>query len=193
MVFSVCRLTLEMPPTDRRLLGAFVRLTLILGSFLVPGCFGIRCYVCDEEGETEACSAFRIGDPKFVRECGDGFRSCRLSQKADDATVLSRSCETIRLHDCKMANSVEFCYCTTDLCNSFNLDIRPEDDEIDPVGETLEGSGKEPEESTTTTKPEDNTDIAIVDEENAVVGSRSSRVLVSWPILALMLQYVYIQ
>lgn len=33
-------------------------------------------------------------------------------------TYIVRSCEDIKLKDCKEANTVVYCYCTTNLCNA---------------------------------------------------------------------------
>lgn len=46
-----------------------------------------------------------------------------------------RSCEDIKLNDCKKANHVEYCYCSTDLCNGLNIifgngqNIPPDDED----------------------------------------------------------------
>lgn len=52
-----------------------------------------------------------------------------------------RSCEDIKLNDCKKANHVEYCYCSTDLCNGLSIifgngqNLPPDDEDAN------EGSG----------------------------------------------------
>lgn len=56
-------------------------------------------------------------------------------------TIITRKCEIIALEDCKVANKVSYCYCSTDLCNG-EMIIRANDftNNDDEDSET-EGSG----------------------------------------------------
>lgn len=47
-----------------------------------------------------------------------------------------RSCEEVFIDDCQKANSIEYCYCTGNLCNGNTIQLTPLDDE-----DYIEGSG----------------------------------------------------
>lgn len=57
-----------------------------------------------------------------------------------------RDCESININDCSMANNIEYCYCSEDLCNNRWL---PNGDDEDDSFE--EGSGMFSSSTTTTT------------------------------------------
>lgn len=68
-----------------------------------------------------------------MMECGAANNSCRFERagkgfslllssfkfcvQVKENMFLTRSCANVYLRDCKTANSIEFCYCTQDLCN----------------------------------------------------------------------------
>ncbi|KAL1516713.1 hypothetical protein ABEB36_000589 [Hypothenemus hampei] len=108
-------------------------LPLFLGISLISRTSSLKCYSCGEyEEDKNSCANFTIQDPKFSRECPEDTKSCRLTRKPNDNLILSRTCESIKLDDCKTANSIEFCYCTKDLCNAINpLNDDEDDDDLD--------------------------------------------------------------
>ncbi|CAL8102143.1 unnamed protein product [Orchesella dallaii] len=99
-----------------------------------------RCYVClpPNKNSREAqqildifakevrplipdCSAFDpyVDTGRFEFDCPPTYGGCLLRIHGSN---ISRACSRYRVNDCKKANSVEFCYCTTPLCN----DKKPE-------------------------------------------------------------------
>ncbi|XP_066256111.1 uncharacterized protein [Euwallacea similis] len=121
--------------------------SIILTACFALGIKGLRCYICGTSDDTKnehstSCVDFQVDDPQFNRECGTGSKSCRLARKVSENVILSRSCEQIPLNDCKVANSIEYCFCTKDLCNKINtLDDEEGDDEH--LEDSAEGSGTE--------------------------------------------------
>ncbi|XP_076264735.1 uncharacterized protein LOC143198955 [Rhynchophorus ferrugineus] len=120
-----------------QLFPCWIRLLVII-CYLAQINTAIKCYICGGERETLPCSDFQIDDPKFQEECGN-HRSCKTTRKVSDNGILSRSCESLDIEDCKTANSVEYCFCRRDFCNH----ISPSDEEDENPGDFLEGSGKQ--------------------------------------------------
>lgn len=47
---------------------------------------------------------------------------------------MTRSCEKFAIEDCKMANNVEYCYCSAELCNKFHPTFIDDEDLIGNEG-----------------------------------------------------------
>ncbi|XP_066147774.1 uncharacterized protein [Euwallacea fornicatus] len=112
---------------------------VILTACFVLGIKGLRCYICGTSDDTKnehniSCVDFQVDDPQFNRECETNSKSCRLARKVNENVILSRSCEQIPLNDCKVANSIEYCFCTKDLCNKINtLDDEGDDEHLEDL------------------------------------------------------------
>ncbi|ERL84360.1 uncharacterized protein LOC125505428 [Dendroctonus ponderosae] len=118
---------------------------VISALFFVGTTTALQCYTCggQEDGST-SCVEFQSNEhPGYVKDCGADGKSCRLTREVSENRILSRSCEAIELNDCKTANSIEFCYCTKDLCNSMSPPDDEEDDE--EQAKNIEGSGRKSE------------------------------------------------
>nr|XP_023016345.1 uncharacterized protein LOC111505721 [Leptinotarsa decemlineata] len=88
------------------------------------GC--LKCYVCGND--SNPCADFELNKEKFVQECKTSDRGCFLETKGAKKTT--RSCNSQGLNDCQTANKVEYCFCSTDLCNdNGGKFFNPTDDE----------------------------------------------------------------
>ncbi|KAG5871477.1 hypothetical protein JTB14_002804 [Gonioctena quinquepunctata] len=74
---------------------------------------GLKCYVCDDEG-TNPCYNFEFDKNKFIQECSALEKGCFTESHVNKKY---RSCASQTLNDCKVANGVEYCFCSTELCN----------------------------------------------------------------------------
>uniref|UniRef100_A0A182RSC3 Protein sleepless n=1 Tax=Anopheles funestus TaxID=62324 RepID=A0A182RSC3_ANOFN len=91
-----------------------------------------KCYICGEgadgpfrtlpthHGQSSVptvegtCEDFRP-EEKYAFDCPPTYTSC-LTQV--DGEIEIRTCgESLAINDCKSANSIDYCYCSTDLCN----------------------------------------------------------------------------
>uniref|UniRef100_A0A182Q4Z2 Uncharacterized protein n=1 Tax=Anopheles farauti TaxID=69004 RepID=A0A182Q4Z2_9DIPT len=91
-----------------------------------------KCYICGEgadgpfrtlpthHGQSSVptvegtCEGFRP-EEKYAFDCPPAYTSC-LTQV--DGEIEIRTCgENLAINDCKSANSIDYCYCSTDLCN----------------------------------------------------------------------------
>nr|XP_040222496.2 uncharacterized protein LOC120949330 [Anopheles coluzzii]XP_040222497.2 uncharacterized protein LOC120949330 [Anopheles coluzzii]XP_040222498.2 uncharacterized protein LOC120949330 [Anopheles coluzzii] len=91
-----------------------------------------KCYICGEgadgpfrtlpthHGQSSVptvegtCEDFRP-EEKYAFDCPPTYTSC-LTQVDGDIEI--RTCgENLAINDCKSANSIDYCYCSTDLCN----------------------------------------------------------------------------
>ncbi|XP_028128895.1 protein Abitram isoform X2 [Diabrotica virgifera virgifera] len=87
---------------------------LILVTFKGGLSSGLRCYVCSDGGDMP-CINFDSEKEKFVQQCSASQKGCHLKVEGDKKI---RSCFEKKIDDCKVANEVEYCFCSTDLCNS---------------------------------------------------------------------------
>ncbi|CAH1955653.1 unnamed protein product [Acanthoscelides obtectus] len=92
-----------------------------------------KCYICGDEGDPP-CKNFEMDKETFSKQCNPSDQACLLKISGRKRV---RSCEKERIEDCKIANGVKYCFCTTDLCNDDETRfVTPTDDE-----DILEGSG----------------------------------------------------
>ncbi|KAK9890358.1 hypothetical protein WA026_010453 [Henosepilachna vigintioctopunctata] len=91
-----------------------------------------KCYVCGTEN-IKTCDNFDPNNSSYIMECPKTKSSCGLQTQGD---IKIRTCEDLHMNDCQKANSIEYCYCTKDLCNGVSIFFTPSDDE-----DELEGSG----------------------------------------------------
>ncbi|CAG9855494.1 unnamed protein product [Phyllotreta striolata] len=93
----------------------------------------LRCYVCSDDISLP-CTNFESEKEKYIQECDRSQKGCFLKIEGDNRT---RSCVDKELDDCKTANGVEYCFCSSDLCN----DIRGKLAGITDDEDLVEGSG----------------------------------------------------
>ncbi|XP_050084258.1 uncharacterized protein LOC126570507 [Anopheles aquasalis] len=85
-----------------------------------------KCYVCGEGADAPfkslatvptvegTCEGFRP-EEKYAFDCPPTYTSC-LTQV--DGDIEMRTCgENFAINDCKSANGINYCYCSTELCN----------------------------------------------------------------------------
>ncbi|XP_072402676.1 uncharacterized protein [Diabrotica undecimpunctata] len=106
---------------------------LILVTFKGGLSSGLRCYVCSD-GSDMPCINFDSEKEKYVQQCGASQKGCHLKVEGDKKI---RSCFEKKIDDCKVANEVEYCFCSTDLCNSGKGKFSSITDDED----LIEGSG----------------------------------------------------
>jgi len=95
--------------------------------------FGHKCYVClPDKGRQEEvsqlkrqfantkiplCSQYKASlKDNYLLNCPDGSNGC-LTMFDDDGSII-RTCAPIQFDECKKANSVNYCYCSKQGCNS---------------------------------------------------------------------------
>lgn len=123
-------------------------------TFLGRNVAALQCFVCDEGLQSLSCDNFNSNNYTYAKDCPpNASGSCSITIVRSKLSfqllqsilqifsivdqIISRACESHRLHDCKMANAVEYCFCTSDLCNGDKHKyIGPLDDE-----DFTEGSG----------------------------------------------------
>nr|CAI5849317.1 unnamed protein product [Callosobruchus analis] len=94
-----------------------------------------KCYVCGDEGDPP-CKNFEMDKEMFSKQCNPSDQACLIKIEGRKRV---RTCEKEKIEDCKIANGVKYCFCTTDLCNDNETRFStPTDDE-----DILEGSGSE--------------------------------------------------
>nr|CAH7740210.1 unnamed protein product [Callosobruchus chinensis] len=106
---------------------------ILTAVFIVNETEARRCYVCGDEGEPP-CRNFEMDKEMFSKQCSPSDQACLI--KIEGRKHI-RTCEKEKIEDCKIANGVKYCFCTTDLCNDSETRFTtPTDDE-----DILEGSG----------------------------------------------------
>lgn len=117
-------------------------------------------------------------------------------------THITKTCSAYKVHDCKTANEIEYCYCTGQLCNGVHVpveDARPavtpgsgsrEDDE--DTESYLEGSGSSEESSKERKASPPTDDIGIEAPNINPVGSLESKAdsVTSEPMLFVALTFL---
>merc|ERR1719402_1402842 len=67
--------------------------------------------------EVPLCSKYRHNTrDSFVKECPSSSQGCLTKIEAGGS--ISRTCAPVGIDDCKVANGVTYCYCSTDRCNT---------------------------------------------------------------------------
>lgn len=91
----------------------------------------------------------------FIRECPTSSSGC-LTQI--EGGSIMRTCAPIKIDDCKIANAVSYCYCSTDKCNTPDRRLS---DPAPPVNKQIDDFGRQsgkqhsPHSSSQTSPPDD--------------------------------------
>ncbi|XP_052865972.1 uncharacterized protein LOC128272239 [Anopheles cruzii] len=111
---------------------SILTLLICLNLRALPAAEARKCYVCGEGADAPfkslptvpivegTCEGFRP-EEKYAYDCPPTYTSC-LTQV--DGDIEMRTCgENLAINDCKSANGIDYCYCSTELCNRLT---RPE-------------------------------------------------------------------
>jgi len=118
----------------------------------IQSAIGHKCYVCGPDNEKPEdilqlkrnfpdrkiplCSGYKSSlQQEYLIDCPAGSNGC-LTKFEDDGSVM-RTCAKIGIDDCKEANSVNYCYCSKEGCNTPERLLSPSvgwrpDDHIQP-------------------------------------------------------------
>lgn len=105
----------------------------LLYTLFIQAVYAHKCYVClPDKGRPEEvsqlkrqfsktkislCSQYKTSlRDSYLLTCPDGSNGC-LTMFDDDGSVI-RTCAPIQFDECKKANSVNYCYCSNQGCNS---------------------------------------------------------------------------
>ncbi|CAH1103299.1 unnamed protein product [Psylliodes chrysocephalus] len=137
----------------------FIFVILLLITFKGKELNGLRCYVCSDDG-TVPCLNFDSEKGKFIQQCDRSQKGCFLKIEGNNKT---RSCVDKKLDDCKMANEVEYCFCSSELCNTSTnklSDITDDEDLIEGSGTKIAFDNTKVTENNH--KPKQNTTVVLV-------------------------------
>lgn len=108
--------------------------TLIMLLPFIQSVFGHKCYVCaPDNGKPEdvsqlkrtfpnvkipVCSEYKHSlQSSYLLDCPTNNNGGCLTKFEDDGSIM-RTCAPIGIDDCKAANGVNYCYCSTEGCNT---------------------------------------------------------------------------
>jgi len=100
---------------------------------LIHSVFGHKCYVCaPDHGKPEDLSQLKRAFPdvkiplcsqykselqhQYLMECPPDSKGC-LTKFEENGSIM-RTCQKYGIEDCKVANSINYCYCSQEGCNT---------------------------------------------------------------------------
>jgi len=97
----------------------------------------------------------------FIRECPTNSKGCLTKIEVEGSIM--RTCAPVKIDDCQIANSVTYCYCSTDKCNTPDRRLS---DPAPPVIKRTDDFGRQ-----SNNKPHASSQTSPPDDEDNVEGS----------------------